>query len=181
LTVVLRNAWIDVFDSTPYPGALWSNEAHPTTAGYENFASYVAAGMPDDPGTGTVVILGDSWGADKTHINAAIEARFGTASTIINSAVGGNTVGQMLARWDAEVAVHDPHTVIHQSALMNDSSFVGNGTRTVAQVEADMEAIVAKAQAIGAHLVIPGAAPYSLQQTASEKVYHSTRYAVWGI
>lgn len=180
MTVTLLSAWHDALDSTDYggaPGGNWSNASHLSAAGYTAWSEAIAAGMPAPASDATIVMLGDSWGLTReTGLKSAIDTAHGTDVTVLNESVGGDDLWQMLDRWD-DVLAHTPDVVVHYSGFANDI-YSDNGT---AALRADIEELLAKCEAAGADLVMPGAAPMYDHRTRSEVYYHAVRYAVWGV
>ncbi|AUM16455.1 MULTISPECIES: GDSL-type esterase/lipase family protein [Rhodococcus] len=90
-----------------------------------------------------------------------------------NAGVGGNRYDQMLARFDADVIAHNPRFVFIGSAT-ND---IGGG-RTVAQITADLDAMIDKCRASGAQVIVMTIPPRSTHNTVSmrAKVAEINRY-----
>lgn len=173
MPVSMFSAWIDVLDSTPDPSEMWADPAHLDTAGWEALSSACVAVM-DDPGDGAVVMLADSWGVQGGSVlEAALTSEFG-AVDFIDSSVSGNRSDQMWARWDADVAAHDPVTIILFTGFAND---VYQDAST-ATLRTTIKAMVASADTLGAQLIVPGVCPFSLHMVASQIRYHVVRSAI---
>jgi hypothetical protein len=113
----------------------------------------------EDPGTGTVAWIGDSWGVGAAggaeQFRTALETRLGHSITWLNAAVSGNTLPDMIARFDTDIKPSRPLYLVIQYGA-NDLT---GGARTEAQVVADAELMVAKCRAIGTIPVFAGMPP----------------------
>lgn len=153
-----------MFSGSSYPGALWSNEYHPSNpTGYTAVASAVAAACPD-PGSGNVVILGDSWtGTGIGFIQAAFDLHFGHACNLVESGVTGETLAEQLDRYTADVAAHSPVYVVHFSGFANDCA----QDRTNQAILRDVTTLVQNGWALGVRTILLGVAPFSLKASQS--------------
>jgi lysophospholipase L1-like esterase len=102
-----------------------------------------------------IVMLGDSWGlAMHEMLGAALTARSGSPVTVINAAVSGQRLDQMVARFAADVLPHNPGTVVAQYGA-NDLA----ASRSQALMEADVDALIALCRSNGIRAVISGIPP----------------------
>jgi len=109
------------------------------------------------PRKGNIVMLFDSWG---TWFTNGIEARLNDLlpdSNIINKAVGGNGITDMLARFDVDVAPSNPDVVICDTGI-NDAG--GITDYSTANYIAGYKTLAKKCKEIGAKLIILGVAAY---------------------
>lgn len=83
---------------------------------------------------------------------------------IRNSGIGGNRYDQMLARFEADVLAYSPRIIVIGSAT-NDVT----GSRTYTQIVADLDAMIALAQGIGARVFVQTIAPRTTINTAARK------------
>lgn len=151
------DAYTEVFGGTAFPSAMWANESHPSASGYDALAALMTAALPADLGSGTVAILSDSWGIQgATNITTAITGSFPSAS-VVDASVSGNRLDQMIARFDADVAAHDPDVCVHFSCFAND---IYRG-RTEAQIKTDIATLVGLCRTEGCELLLFGVAPFS--------------------
>ncbi|MGJ5667814.1 PKD domain-containing protein [Rhodococcus aetherivorans] len=110
-----------------------------------------------------------------TPATAAMRARgpihwangfLGNAMNIVrNSGVGGNRYDQMLARFDADVMTYNPDIVI----LGSPTNDIGAG-RTIAQITADLEAMLAKVRSVGAIAVVLNIPPRTTFTTTDKRL-----------
>lgn len=95
-----------------------------------------------DPGSRSIVYIGDSWGTVTTNVctylEPALEARFGRSITFVNAAASGDELWEMVDRFDADVLPHDPAYLIIQHGV-NDL----NLERPLEDMEADMDEMIA--------------------------------------
>lgn len=108
-------------------------------------------------GAAPIVVIGDSWAiptSSGASFAAALAYRMGNNVRVINRAVSGRRLDQMLANWNSEVAIHRPRYVVHMSGFMNDL-----GSRSQAQIKADVDTLIDNCRSIGATAVILGVAP----------------------
>lgn len=112
----------------------------------------------EDPGSDTVAWLGDSWGVGASgaaeQFRTALETRLGHSVAWLNAAVSGNTLADMVARFDADIKPTRPKYLIIQYGA-NDLI----AARTEAGVVADAELIVAKCRSLGTIPVFTGMPP----------------------
>jgi len=111
-----------------------------------------------------VVVFGDSWVAgdvgstpEREPFTYELQNQLPWAD-IINEGVGGNTVTDLLARFDADVAPHEPDYVIVNTGT-NDSYSPSSGTffpNAVDNFVRDMNDLISRIQQLGAKPIIIG-------------------------
>ncbi len=116
----------------------------------------------EDPGSSAIAWLGDSWGLGTTtaagQFKTALEARLGHTITLINASVTGNTLADMVARFDTDVRPYAPlYCVVQYGA--ND---ISQG-RSQSQMETDLDQIIDKCRSRGIIPVIAGLPPFGSQ------------------
>ncbi len=126
------------------------------------FASHGAHGKVVANASGTVVCLGDSWVAGDAHTEResictqlAIELPY---ATVVNAGVGGNTLLNMLARFDTDVAPHSPDCVVVNTGT-NESYNPFSVTfdpNAVASFLDQYRILLAKIAALGARAIVIG-------------------------
>jgi hypothetical protein len=118
----------------------------------------------EDPQGRTIVMLGDSWGdgfGGAISLEAALNARFGSVD-FVNKCVAGQDLGQMLARFNTDVAPLKPLYVILEFGV-ND---VSHGL-TATAMKANQLAVVNACRAIGAIPVILGIPPTAINLSSA--------------
>lgn len=161
--------------------SLWSSAGHlTTTGGYQLYWRWVLTRTDTKgaaiiaPKTGDkIVLLANSWGEQSSVVfGQVVTALFPTAVSV-NVGVGGNTSAMLLARFDADVP-SDADYVIFNEPGVNDA----DGVTSAATAAANVDAIIAKARALGAVPIYTGPVKYtggsigaqvSVQQNARAK------------
>jgi len=146
-----------LFETIPEGQNLWNfyeDYTHPNEFGYQAIADYAvntinAAGVD---ASGTHVFLGDSWFGDQSLVDR-VQARVPSA-TVINKGIGGNTLCDLLARFDADVTPNQPKFVWITSSI---NDYYRNVTQ--AEFYDRMKELIGKVQGIGATAIVLDAAP----------------------
>lgn len=130
----------------------------------DSFAAPAYLGPIIPAGPCRVVALGDSWTAGDTATTPEREsyleelARQRPELLITNAGVGGNTVTQLRARFETDVAPHNPAVVIIQvgtNDVYSPSSSVFD-PNALDNFRGDLDWIIARTRAIGARPIIIG-------------------------
>ncbi len=136
----------------------YNDPTHPNVNGYRAIADFgYRSSRPIEPNL-THVLLGDSWfDKDERSGAAAFENQLQTrlpGAKIVNAGIGGNTLCDLLERFDNDVASQDPQYVWINSSIndyFNDVSPQDYKTR--------MQILISKVQAIGAKAIVFDSAP----------------------
>ena len=136
---------------------LWVDARHFTTQGWSALARWMAkAPVFAGVGSGKITLLGNSWFAFGGSIYETEFAKVHPNATVVNKGVSGNTSGDMLARFDADVPVDSDFVVINEPGV-NDMIALQQERQGVT----NYEELVAKIRAIGAVPVVLGPPPLS--------------------
>ncbi|PID46638.1 MAG: hypothetical protein CSB47_03085 [Proteobacteria bacterium] len=141
---------------------LWNfydNPTHPNASGFKAIADFAYRTTADlinsDPSSNTKhVLLGDSWfDMPGFHFQERLALRYPHAN-IVNKGIGGNTLCNLLARFDTDVAPEAPQYVWINSSINDYYDDV-----TQEQYKARLQDLISKVQAIGATAIVFDPAP----------------------
>jgi len=131
---------------------LWNfyyNGAHPQTAGYYAIADHAFEVVgPDAVAGGKHVFLGDSW-VFTNSIMDRIKQKASPAALFINKGIGGNTVQNLITRFDIDVT---PLAPTHVWVMAGTNDYIRN--YPVSTYTRNMQKLVDKIESIGAHAIV---------------------------
>ena len=143
--------------SAPLEGAIsagnnawnfYANSSHANTHGFKAIADFAVKSLGFGAQTGGKhVLLGDSW-FDEGSIYNRLSQKL-TGATLINKGIGGNTLQDLITRFDADVAPHSPEYIW----IMSGTNDYWQGVST-AQFKANLNTLINKSKAIGAKVII---------------------------
>ena len=150
------------------------NEAtHPNNLGFNAIADYSYRATVSSIEAGSIhVLLGDSW-FSLPGFEERIALRYPDA-TIINKGIGGNTLCNLLARFDTDVPAESPKYVWINSSINDYYQDV-----TQEEYKLRLQDLISKVQAIGATAIVLDSAPLNNGSTSDGTSYLtlSQRYA----
>jgi len=122
----------------------YANTSHPNRYGYRAIADFMVQSQNMDASTtGRHILLGDSWFDQPNYLEARLNQKLPLA-TIINSGVGGNTVQDLVNRFDSDVTPNNPDTIW----ILSGTNDYWQGV-TAAQYKNSMQTLINKSKAIG--------------------------------
>lgn len=131
---------------------LWNfyyNFSHPQTAGYYAIADYAYDVVgPDAVAGGKHVFLGDSWFSSNSIIDR-IKQKASSTAVFINKGVGGNTVQNLITRFDIDVT---PLTPTHVWVMAGTNDYIKN--YPVSTYTRNVQKLVDKIESIGAKAIV---------------------------
>ena len=131
----------------------YSEATHPNLIGFNAIADYSYRSTADTINTGaTHVLLGDSW-FSLPGFAERIALRY-PAATIVNKGYGGNTLRDLLTRFDADVPTQSPQYVWINSSINDYYQDV-----TPEEYKTCLENLISKVQEIGATAIVLDSAP----------------------
>ena len=155
----------------------YQDDAHPHLYGYRAMADFAIREIGiRNLNTGRHVLLGDSW-FDSPWVAERLALRLGNA-TIINKGIGGNKSGDMLNRFDSDIASQNPDFVWVNAGL-NDAY----GNVPAATYLTNMQGILAKISSIGAQAKVfdPAVAQLFYGNDETRQLSHSYAKALSAI
>lgn len=173
----------------------WFNEAHPGKFYMRQLAQRIASEIP--PGfTGKIVCFGDSWvggdvHAERESLVKQLKLELPNA-VVVNKGVGGNSIPDLIARFEADVAAEKPAYVVintgtndaYNPASVSFPVAVQYFVRTFRKMIGNVEALGAKSIVLGIPAlaerdVATGYSNWILNDRA--KAYRDSFHADWGI
>jgi len=155
---------------------LWNfydEPTHPNLVGFNAFADYAYRSTASSIEAGaTHVLLGDSW-FSLPGFEERISLRYPQA-TIVNKGIGGNTLCDLLDRFDTDVPSETPKYVWINSSINDYYQDV-----TQEEYKVRLQDLISKVQAIGATAIVFDSAPLNNGNTTDGVSYLtlSQRYA----